>query len=187
MVKSVAGLFLCALLSCAAPSRAQSNSKKTAARDRPDFTGTWVLDASAGNYGRFNPEAARGGVTLVVTHREPEITVTRKFVVGGQERTQQLVYYTDGRGESNPAMTAEQFFKSKTKWSGRKLVTTISNRAYAGTNAQFIDTEEKWELSADGDTLTLLTSTRPPPNTSNMALLILAEAEPVKKVFRRAP
>lgn len=169
----------------AASCLAQSNLKKPPREDKPDLSGVWVLDISRGNFDKFNHELAKGGITLIVSEHEPEIKITRKFRVEGKERTQELIYYTDGRGETNPAMTIDYLIKSKTNWDGRKLVSRSTNSTMTRGHRIHVDTVERWELSTDGQTLIHTTSLSPLVDVSGPGIFVPANTEDIKKVFKR--
>lgn len=183
------------LLSCVALALGQGNQKKPDdAASKPDLSGVWTLDKSQGNFRKVNAALAEGGITLIVSHQEPEIKITRKFILDGKERVQELSYYTDNRGEKNPAMIVNALIESKTKWDGRKLVSRLttdnlvnSNPAYRMRNIRMdIYTTEKWELSADGQTLTQTTHTTfPRMEVRDAVIYFPARDQTVKKVFRR--
>ena len=179
--KVIVGIWL---LACAGPCLGQ---KGPAPQGHPDLSGTWRLDKSRGNFRRYNAELADGGLTLVVTQAEPEIRITRKFVLDGQERTQALVYYTDGRGEANPTMMTNDLIRTETKWQGRKLVTRFTTRNTLRGVTIDVDTTETWALSADGQTLTVTTSVAPPRFAQPSAIFVPGDAEEIKKVFTRVP
>lgn len=183
------------LLSCAALSLGHGNQKKPGdLLSKPDLSGVWVLDKSRGNYRKVNAALAEGGITLVVSHREPEIKITRRFMLDGKERVQELAYYTDNRGEKNPAMMVDALIESKTKWDGRKLVSKLTADASMSRSSAIrtrnirmdIRMSEKWELSADGKTLTQTTETSfPRMDVEGQAIFFPAGDQTVKKVFKR--
>lgn len=153
-------LLLLFAFACAAPCVAQGKKKEPPAR--PDFSGTWVFDAEKSHYN--NPESRLARETLAISHAEPEVRVKRMFTAtGGEERTVELVYYTDGRGEKNAVVghydrvvlsgTAE----SETKWKGARLVIRGRSRVKSFGDVRELRFTEKWELSADGRTFTQTT------------------------------
>src|SRR3989442_672191 len=86
---------------------------------KPDFSGTWILESSTVD-GLALVEKA-----LVILHHDPEMRVGRKIIANGHEQLVELVYFTDGRGETNPLFRNSDRFesvKSKTKWKGNRLV-----------------------------------------------------------------
>jgi hypothetical protein len=163
---------------------AVAQSRQGIIGDKPDLSGTWALDNSRGNYIKFNTDVARAGITLIISHHEPELKIRRKFILDGHERTQEPIYYTDGRGETNPAMMVDQFIKSKTKWDKRKLVTKSSLKTSMRGNMIYTDAMEKWELSPDGKTLIVTTSTTTPRGDKGV-FIVPSDTEDIKKVFKR--
>ena len=95
-------LLLLCLFACAAAGAAAGDDRKKEGK-HPDLSGTWTLDRSKSDFGVFwDRPLAKTDATLVVVHNEPELKVTRTLRLNGREETKELVYYTDGRGESNP-------------------------------------------------------------------------------------
>lgn len=85
------------LLLCFIPCAAQNKQSK------PDLSGTWVFDQD-----RSYPTSKREPVSAILTivHHDPEIRITTKLTLGGQETVTEVVLYTDGRGEWNAGYTA---------------------------------------------------------------------------------
>src|SRR5258706_9933078 len=95
-VTACLGFLLCSSL-CSA----QNIGTSPTAQGQADFKGTWVLDDSNGKSNKTKRSSSRE-VTLVITHHEPEIRIARNFKEKGHERIDEVVYYSDGRGETNP-------------------------------------------------------------------------------------
>lgn len=192
-------LMLLVAMACAAPCAAQEKKKEPPAR--PDFSGTWVLDLKKSGYGDVrNPRAVTLPTTLVITHGGPEVRVTRKFSEAySGERGGEIVYYTDDRGEENTLVGSDRVslsgtVESHTKWKGARLV--IRGREYLVTfgDTNSFDFTERWELSADGNTLTqtkeydVLGAPGGPPRVprreGDSAVITPADS---KRVYNRAP
>lgn len=125
------------------------------AQTKPNFSGSWSLDKSRSNFGRLAKEAANVKITLKITHRDPELKMTRTGNLNGQGGSQSLTYFTDGRGENNPGLLNNTTASSKTKWEGARLTSrSLSSLSLNGQSFQ-LETIERRELSADGKTLTL--------------------------------
>lgn len=124
-------------------------------QSRPDFSGTWKLDKSKGNYVEISGLKPEADLILVISHAEPQIKVTRKLLWNGREDLQETNYYADGRGEFSRTFINESESKSKTKWNGKKVVTefsvTLKNEKLGEIKYDVI---QEWKLSADGKTLT---------------------------------
>ena len=173
-MKQVRALLL--LLGVAALCVAQDGKAKST-EGRPDFSGNWVLDHGKSSLGPLERNLANAEVTLVIAHKEPEFKMTRKANSGGRELSQILNYYSDGRGETNPAILGSADIKSKTKWEKTRLVSNGSSsiRLPNGETAS-LDFSEKRELSADGNTLTITDSISSPRGL-----------QVIKQVYARAP
>ena len=125
------------------------------AQAKPNFTGTWSLDSSRSDFGRLAKEAAAVKISLRITHREPDLKIVRSGSLNGQGGTQNLTYFTDGRGENNPGLLNNSTAQSKTKWEGARLTSrSLSSVTFNGQSFQ-LETIERRELSADRKTLTL--------------------------------
>jgi hypothetical protein len=116
---------------------------------KPDFSGTWTMDASKSDFGQM---PAPQSIVIVIEHKEPALkaTVTQKTSEGEMTSTRNLT--TDGKENKNTVRTmeGEQPITSTSKWDGKVLATafslTIQNMA--------ISVNESWELAPDGKTLT---------------------------------
>lgn len=123
------------------------DSRKKEPKPHPDLTGRWVIDSSKSAGG------SKFDSTLVITHRDPELRINRTDVRKREQVTKEYVFYTDGRGESNPMYYGDGKFDSDTKWEGNKVVAYTCSRRYKGARCNGPDSW-KWQLSADGQTLT---------------------------------
>ena len=169
-------ILLCVcLLACAAVVAARDDKKKES-KPHPDLSGTWTLDKSKSDLGPFcDRPIAKADATLVVLHHDPELKLTRTLSLNGQQDVREFTYYTDERGETNPAVIGTGDVKSKTKWDGDKVLTRAKvTRASPRGNFE-IDMTEKWQLSSDGQTLTQTTE-----------IGGQFGAEEIKQVYRRA-
>lgn len=176
------------LLSCAALGIAHDVSQKSASQGRPDLSGTWVLDRKKADLTRFDRDLRRGGITMIVQHLEPEIKITRKFKSEGKDRTQDLVYYTDGRGEKNPGLvTKDMVTESRTLWDGNRLVSKSLSRMRTSQGILEIEGLQKWELSADGRTLTQIITHGNLRSNPGGHLPIMFAPPPEKRFFNRVP
>ena len=167
-------LCLCLAFALAGASAARDDRKKP----HPDLSGTWELDRSKSDFGLFRDRPlARADATLVVAHRDPELKITRTLRLNGQQEVKEFTYYTDGRGETNPAAVGAGEVKSKTKWDGDKVSahSTMAWPGQGGGAGYEMGVAQKWQVSSDGKTLTNTTVI-----TNQMA------AQEIKLVYRRA-
>ncbi len=126
------------------------------AEERPDFSGTWVLDRARSDApparGAAGPH--EGGVTLVIRHAEPVLTIERR-VEGKGPRSRTVTYYTDGRTTESGGPYGSRI-TSTAAWEGRTLVvhTTRTRRTRGGSEAT-VEVTTRYDLSDDGRTLTV--------------------------------
>lgn len=147
-MRKIAVCLLCSLMLLV-------NVSSASAQTKPNFSGTWSLDKSRSNFGRLAKEAANVKITLKITHREPEVKMVRSGSLNGQGGAQNITYFTDGRGESNPGLLNNSTANSKTKWEGAKLSSrSLTSLSFNGETFQ-LETIERRELSTDGKTLTI--------------------------------
>lgn len=170
-------IVLCVLLfSLGAVVCAARDDRKKDAKPHPDMTGTWTLDKSKSDFGPFRDRPiSKADVKLVVTQRDPELKLTRTLSLNGQQDVREQTYYTDERGETNPPTLGTGEVKSKTKWDGDKVVTRSKMTRETQRGTFEIDTTEKWQLSSDGQTLTVTTE-----------ISGQFGSQEIKQVFRRA-
>ena len=151
--------FLLMLLAIAAPT-AFSQPKS-----RPNFTGTWLLDQKKSTDSGLT---TRPDLPIKITHQDPQFRVTRSSERNSQIVEHDFIYFTDERGEENettsvlttnpsgikPDDLKNRVTKSKTKWSGNKIVTRTRLRMdVAGHSLEFEQVDE-WKISYDGRVLT---------------------------------
>ena len=142
------------------------DDKKKEGKSHPDLSGVWLLDLKQSKWdGELGSRKPRFPVRLVIRHTEPEVKMTRTSFTDMGERTVELTYYADKRGEKNPAVSAlEDRLKlsgeveSEARWKdGRLFIRGTKNMRTMG-DLNKIDFTETWELSADGKTLTQKTT-----------------------------
>ena len=123
------------------------------AQTKPDFSGTWTLDASKSDAAM----GRRGGAPaasepIVVTQAANQLTIKR-----GE---QSLVYKLDGSETANqmPGRGGPQEIKSKAHWEGSKLIIETM-RDFQGMS---ITQKELRSLSADGKEMIVEQSVQTP-------------------------
>ena len=160
-------LLLLIVLSCVVFANAADDKSK------PDFSGNWTLDKSKSDLGQFaRGNLANAAMTMSINYKEPELKMIRHIDANGQDIAQNYTYYTDGRGETNPGLFNSSQVKSKTKWEGTKLVSRSSATVTMRTGENvYIDTTEKRELSADGNTMTITVMVNTPQRPQTFKLV----------------
>ena len=115
---------------------------------KPDFSGTWTMDASRSDFGQMPPPQS---IVIVIDHKDPALkaTVTQKTAEGEMTSTRDLT--TDGKENKNTIRTMEgdQPITSTSKWADKVLTTAYSLTIQTMT----ISVTDTWELSPDGKTL----------------------------------
>ena len=143
--------FLCLVFGVSVAQTTNGSKTKTI----PDLSGVWALDDSRTEVDPRLRDKVQDYV-LTIVHKEPEIRMTKTYEQHGRKKTEESIYYTDGRPEfhSRSGYNSEP----ETRWRGNKLVRKSVTSPYGGSSGIFtkLDTVliEEIELSADGKTLT---------------------------------
>jgi len=145
-------VIVLSLLCCWAVCFAQDkDNKRNAAISKPDLSGTWVLDLSQSDLGSAGSNPYYDELTLEIVHHEPELKILRTLKKKKRETFQKLIYHTNKRWETNPAIDGKSWVRSQTHWDGAVLVTYGSlSQPVGGVTTESM---EKWELAPDGNTL----------------------------------
>ncbi len=179
---SLLGALLCLCLSGAAASAGGDGKKE--GKPRPYFSGTWELDRAKSDFGLFSDRPlARADATLVIAHRDPELKITRTLKLNGQQEVKEFSYYTDERGETNPATVGAGEVKSKTRWEGERVAarSKMSWPGRGGGPGVEMEVTQKWQVSSDGRTLTNTTVI-----TNQAGADGVKNTNEIKLVYRRA-
>ena len=121
-----------------------------AQQQKPDFSGTWTLDATASEMGAGSGRGMGSG-PITVKHSGNTLSVERSF--GDNKVTS--TYKLDGTESTNTMMgRGGQSIEAKSvaKWDGDKLVITTKREMGGNT----VETTETWMVS--GSTLTIESS-----------------------------
>jgi hypothetical protein len=157
---------------------------------KPDLSGTWRFDISRSN---VRPMAS-AGEEIKITYQDPVLKIVRTVFVNGQSEQRELTYYTDGRGEVNPAISwlattpdpkseHPKETKSKTKWSSDKIVIRATLRLTAGGHVMEEEVVDEWKVSADGKTLTQITHLMPQVTGPPGSFIVPANRPDDKRVY----
>jgi hypothetical protein len=122
------------------------------AQAKPDFSGTWALDAAKSDQmgARQGGGAAAAPAPIMIKQTATELTQEQKR----GENTITTVYKLDGTESVNKTQRGES--KSTAKFDGAKLVIKIVSEGANGP----METTSTWSLSADGKELTMLRTTQ---------------------------
>jgi len=135
-----------------------------------NLTGTWVLDKSKSDPMRMGgPRSGGGGprgdlnLTLVIRQSGNDLQIIRKISMGADERPPVEQKFTlDGKECTNPLGGRGGTLTAKAKWNQDTLVIEGTQKMSTPNGDFDIDIKNEYSLSADGKTLTLV-STRSTP------------------------
>ncbi|HEY4321511.1 MAG TPA: hypothetical protein VGM77_10070 [Gemmatimonadales bacterium] len=121
----------------------------------PDFTGTWVLDATKSV--ADGPMAAPTSGTVVIAMHGDSITMDQHSVSDMGETNSKKLYATDGYQWKNTLdyQGTPLALSSMASWKD-KVLNIQTTTDFQGTP---VDQAERWTLSADGKTLTQVIDT----------------------------
>jgi hypothetical protein len=130
------------------------------AQTKPDFSGSWKLNAARSDFGLVPAPAS---IERKITHAEPTITIVEAQDAGFGVQTATRTYTTDGKGSSFMSQGAE--VKGTAVWQGGDLVVTSEVEV---AMLKFVD---RMTLSPDGKTLTSVIKLTSPQGDVDMKVL----------------
>jgi hypothetical protein len=156
--------------------------------NRANFAGTWIYDAKKSNLGN-GLDALYTDQSLVISYVEPEFKIVKTQIKLGETRSTDLIYYTDKRGERNKPYPFNQLIEteSQTFWKKDVLMSGYKIKVYLGDREiGYSETVEKYKLSKDGKTLTIISELRFPsiPSMSGFGNLSFMGGT-AKKIYRK--
>ena len=116
------------------------------AQPRPDFSGTWTLDAAAST--GLNDDERKRGVTLRVRQTDRDIVFERQLT-GGPVRV--VTYSLDGSEASSRAGSVT--VKARSRWEGDRLLTSGTQTASVALIRLSAKFDEVRYLNDDGKTM----------------------------------
>jgi len=132
------------------------------AQSKPNFSGPWKVNNSKSDFG---PMPAPQSSTSKIDHKEPNLKIATTWVGDQGERTFEFSYTTDGKENTNSFGNVE--FKSKATWEGSTLL--IASKG--GTDSGEFTMKDKWSLSEDGKTLTVVRAFSGPMGEATQTLV----------------
>ena len=133
-----------------------------AAADKPDFSGTWVLDTAKSDLGVTSVPPIQ---TNVIDHKEPNIRMTTMSKGQQGEHTTERSYTTDGKGNTNSI--GPGVAKSTSKWDGAKLVTKTKMEGPDGT----LEIDDLCELADGGKQMIIRRDFKGPQGKASQKLV----------------
>jgi hypothetical protein len=144
------------LLLCTAMAAAQ-------AQTAPDFSGTWQQDND-----RCQPKRS-GDVTLLVDHRDPQLTVETTIARNGQHSRHAIqIYATNGTVSVSTGADGDEFHTSVVR-DGARLIFTVEEHE----DGRILRSRESWSLIENDATLQ---RTREPEHGEKQILIYRRES-----------
>jgi hypothetical protein len=113
---------------------------------KPNFSGRWRMIKQKSEFHGFKTPDI---IVRSVEHRGPTLNLHTVQTTGGQTSISDISYFTDGSTANN--VINGRNAQSRAYWDGPVLVV---NTEMKNTKGQPEQIEDRWELSADGQTLT---------------------------------
>ncbi len=127
----------------------------------PDFSGNWVLNKDKSNYRMGRDGGATPDINLTVQQTADSVAVKQQVTNERGTRDSEYTLKTDGAEQEIPGFMGRTS-KATAKWEGNVLVVdTVSQFEREGEQIT-IKSNDRWELSADGKTLTITGKTSTP-------------------------
>lgn len=127
--------------------------------DQADFSGTWVLNQQKSD--AANP---RGGqqpdITMMIEQSGGALKISQKVTRGGNERTFDFTYTTDG--EAREIRSVQGSGPARAKWDGDKLAVRSVQKRRTPRGEMEVESAETWKLSPDGKVLTVISTMKTP-------------------------
>ncbi len=138
-------------------------SVSAAAQSKPDFSGEWVLNEAASDWG---PLPAPANFLRKIEHQEPNIKIVTTQSGRQGEVTTELKYTTDGKESINTLRGAEM--KGTAKWDGNTLLIEYGREAQ-GMKISF---KEAWNLVEEGKSITIATHIDSPQGQADLKIVL---------------
>lgn len=144
-------------------SKTRSEAPSVPRAIRPDFTGTWKLDLARSELGKFpgQPKAR----TDVIEHRDPQLRQTLHLEHATRRDTTVYRYTTDSTRAVNAVDGRD--IEARVWWEGATL--RLDSKTRMAMFEMWL--KERWTLSADGKTLTMMRRVKYPMGEGDQRLV----------------
>jgi hypothetical protein len=132
-----------------------------------NFSGRWRMVKDQSNFGGFNTPDM---VVLVVDQHGTAMNVHIVETVAGKTHFSDVVYYTDGRVANNIINGHDA--ESRTFWDGTALMVRTYEKNSKNQDVMMLD---RWQLSADGQTLTMTSHITTEKGEADIKMVCLKE------------
>jgi hypothetical protein len=130
---------------------------------KPNFSGNWTFNASKSDFGPMpTPEKWE----RKITHEDPSLQYSQVQAGPQGEMKSEMAYTTDGKPATNKTPRGE--VTGVAKWDG-DVLTISSKREIQGME---ITQNERWTLSEDGKTLTILNKVNTPQGDFELKIVM---------------
>ncbi len=148
---------------CALSIPAFGQGQTPAGPAKPNFSGRWRMVKDKSDFGGFK---APDIIVRVIEHRDPTLNVHTVQTSGGKTSTVDVSYFTDG-SETTNSMSGRDAV-SKAFWDGPALVIRTKTKDSKDEDELV---EDRWELSDNGQTLTISSHVTTPKGQVDMKLV----------------
>ena len=148
------------------------------------ISGAWVFDQNLSS--KHESISRIDEMRYVISQNGAILKVQRTITAGKKSRVQGLTYFTDGRGEKNPTIFGGEKRKSKTSVTDGKVISKYTLSWWASSTNEYYKqpAQDTWEVSKNGQTLTITTESGEIRNLPEF-LRTIFKTEKYQKVFRR--
>jgi len=123
----------------------------------PDFSGKWVINKEKSDF-RLGPDGPTPDFSMTITQSAASIDIKQKISTEQGEFEREYKLIPDGQAHETPWFMNRPA-QVTSKWDGSVLVLEAVQETQEGDKAT---TKDRWELSADGKTLTMTSSMQSP-------------------------
>jgi hypothetical protein len=128
----------------------------------PNFSGAWKVNLAKSDFG---PRPAPTSASSKIDHKDPNLKLAGTEVGEQGERTFEMNFSTDGAETTN--QLGPLTMKSKARWEGNALLIESKTNRENGELAM----KDKWTLSEDGKTLTVIRTVSGPQGEMTMKVV----------------
>ncbi len=145
----------------------QSSSSDQTEAKHPDYSGRWKMSKEKSDFGKFK---APDVIIRVIDEHEPTLNIHTIQTANGKTTTSDVSYFVDGRESSN--VLSGRDATSKSFWDGPDLTIRTETTNSKGETTQMVD---RWQLSPDGQTLTIVSRIETPNGEATLTLVCKRE------------
>jgi hypothetical protein len=129
----------------------------------PNYSGRWKMIKDQSDFGKFK---APDMIIRVVDEHEPTLNIHTLQTKDGKTTSSDVSYFIDGRESTNTLGGRDA--TSKSFWDGSSLTIRTETKNSKGEDTQIVD---RWDLSTDGQTLTIASHIETPNGEVDLKLV----------------